>query len=472
MKNEALVALIEVYYDDPVAFAEDMLGFMPDGWQRDAMMALAKEPLVSVRSAQGVGKTAVEAAIVIWYLCTRPFPKVICTAPTRQQLNDVLWAEVDKWLSTSKVKKLLKWTKTKIAMVGNEERWFATARTATKPENMQGLHEDHMLFVVDEASGIDDKIMEAVLGTLSGAENKLFMCGNPTRTHGIFYDSHHRDRADYVALKVSSYDSSRTNKENVDRLIRRYGIDSDVVRVRVFGEFPKAEPDALIPLEFAEAAVHRRIYENEDGEEVIPEEALLQIGVDVARYGDDETVIQPRIGAKALAQSKWSGQDTVRTAGEALRITRELMRKYKRNFAVIAVDDTGVGGGVTDLLRAQVRENEYNIAVVACINNAKAKANDKYDSWGAESHFDLRDRFISGEIEIAENDDDLIAQITARKYHITSKGKFAVESKKEMKKRGLRSPDRGDAMVLAFANVSVDASTSKLQEIMKAIKVY
>lgn len=471
MKNEALVALIEVYYDDPVAFAEDMLGFTPDGWQRDAMMALAKEPLVSVRSAQGVGKTAVEAAIVIWYLCTRPFPKVICTAPTRQQLNDVLWAEVDKWLSTSKVKKLLKWTKTKIAMVGNEERWFATARTATKPENMQGFHEDHMLFVVDEASGIDDKIMEAVLGTLSGAENKLFMCGNPTRTHGIFYDSHHRDRADYVALKVSSYDSSRTNKDNVERLIRRYGIDSDVVRVRVFGEFPKAEPDALIPLEFAEAAVHRRIYENDDGIERVPQEAIIQIGVDVARYGNDETVIQPRVGGKAYPQIRRSGQDTVSTAGDALRTARELMRIHERNFAIIAVDDTGVGGGVTDLLRAQVREAEYNIAVVACINNAKANDSETYDEWGSEAHFNLRDRFVDGEIQM-DNDDDLLAQVTSRKYRITSKGKFKVESKDEMKKRGLRSPDRADALVLAFANVSVSETTASAYNIAQNIKIY
>lgn len=471
MKNEALVALIEVYYDDPVAFAEDMLGFTPDGWQCDAMMALAKEPLVSVRSAQGVGKTAVEAAIVIWYLCTRPFPKVICTAPTRQQLNDVLWAEVDKWLSTSKVKKLLKWTKTKIAMVGNEERWFATARTATKPENMQGFHEDHMLFVVDEASGIDDKIMEAVLGTLSGAENKLFMCGNPTRTHGIFYDSHHRDRADYVALKVSSYDSSRTNKDNVERLIRRYSIDSDVVRVRVFGEFPKAEPDALIPLEFAEAAVHRRIYEDDDGIERVPQEAIIQIGVDVARYGNDETVIQPRVGSKAYPQIRRSGQDTVSTAGDALHTARELMRIHERNFAIIAVDDTGVGGGVTDLLRAQVREAEYNIAVVACINNAKANDSETYDEWGSEAHFNLRDRFVDGEIQM-DNDDDLLAQVTSRKYRITSKGKFKVESKDEMKKRGLRSPDRADALVLAFANVSVSETTASAYNIAQNIKIY
>jgi hypothetical protein len=103
-----------------------------------------------------------------------------------KQLYDVLWAEVSKWLNDSLIKSLLKWTKTKVSMVGDAERWFATARTATKPENMQGFHEDHMLIVVDEASGVSDQIMEAILGTLTGYDNKLLMCGNPNNIEGVF----------------------------------------------------------------------------------------------------------------------------------------------------------------------------------------------------------------------------------------------------------------------------------------------
>lgn len=119
-----------------------------------------------------------------------------------------------------------------------EKRWFAVARTATKPENMQGFHEDNMLFIVDEASGVAEPIMEAVLGTLSGGNNKLLMCGNPTKTSGTFYDSHinAKVRPLYRSRRVSSRDVSRTNKENIDMLERRYGKDSNVVRVRVDGE--------------------------------------------------------------------------------------------------------------------------------------------------------------------------------------------------------------------------------------------
>jgi len=162
-------------------FCEDILNVHPDPWQRDVLYDLAHNRLVSVRSGQGVGKTGLESWAALWFLCTRPFPKVVCTAPTMNQLYDVLWAEIAKWLSYSKVERLLEWTKTKVYMKGHKERWFATAKTATKPENMQGYHEDYMLFIVDEASGVEDKILEAILGMLSGPENKLLMCGNPTK---------------------------------------------------------------------------------------------------------------------------------------------------------------------------------------------------------------------------------------------------------------------------------------------------
>ena len=121
--DKALITLLDSYWDNPVWFAEDMLGFKADPWQEKVLMDLAQHPKVSVRSGQGVGKTGLESIVVTWYLCTRPFPKVIATAPTRQQLYDVLWAEIAKWLSGSKVEKLLKWTKTKIYMNGFEERW-------------------------------------------------------------------------------------------------------------------------------------------------------------------------------------------------------------------------------------------------------------------------------------------------------------------------------------------------------------
>lgn len=467
----ALVDLIDVYWDDPVAFAEDILNFFPDPWQRAVLNDLASSPFVSVRSGQGVGKTGLEAVAVIWYLCCRPNPKVVCTAPTRQQLNDVLWAEISKWLESSLVKNFLKWTKTKVYMLGSEERWFATARTATKPENMQGFHEDYMLFVVDEASGVADNIMEAILGTLSGAENKLLMCGNPTRTSGVFYDSHHRDRSDYKTHKVSSWDSSRASKENIERLIRKYGEDSDVVRVRVYGEFPKAEPDTFIHLEKVEAAAMREVYMNDEGVRVIPREALLEIGVDVARYGDDETTIVPRIGNFVPFLKTYTKQDTMTTAGHVIRLAKMLMLEYGRPSCVIKIDDDGIGGGVTDRLREIVQEEKLYIDIIDCHNGGTALNPENYFNWGSESWATIREYLHDGDIQIP-NDEDLIGQLSTRKYRVTSKGKIQLESKDEMKKRGLRSPDRADALVLAFAKTGREAIDSDVAALMRGVRVH
>lgn len=451
-----LVALIDLYWDDPGAFVQDILRAEPDEWQAAVLFDIAHYPLVSVRSGQGVGKTSLEAWVVVWFLCCRPNPKVVCTAPTRQQLHDVLWAEVAKWLEGSMVKNLLKWTKTKIYMIGHEQRWFATARTATKPENMQGFHEDYMLFIVDEASGVADPIMEAIDGTLSGPENKLLMCGNPTRTSGYFYRSHHQNRGDFRTHKVSARNSKRTNRKNIERLEKQYGQDSDVVRVRVDGEFPRAEPDTFIPLELAEAAAAREVYvrilDEDIGEwsQSIPDTAEIEIGVDVARFGDDETVIVPRVGLMVPFIRTYTKQDTMVTAGWAISAAKELMRFYGRPRCTIKIDDDGVGGGVTDRIREVVREEGLYIDVVDCHNGGKADDYDHYDNWGTEAWANVRDLFQAGEIQIP-NDEDLIGQLSTRKYTVTSKGRIILESKKEMKKRGLRSPDRADALVLAFA---------------------
>ena len=129
---------IPVYRRNPVLFAREILRFEPDEWQRVALMDLAENPKVAIKSGQGVGKTGLEAVALLWFLTCFPYPRVVATAPTKQQLHDVWWPEASPLL-----KHILKWTKTYIYMVGHEKRWFATARTATKPENMQGFHEDN-----------------------------------------------------------------------------------------------------------------------------------------------------------------------------------------------------------------------------------------------------------------------------------------------------------------------------------------
>ena len=248
--------MLPVWTEDPVQFCQDVLFFSPDEWQKEALYALRDNPRVAVKSGQGVGKTGVEACALIWFLVCFPDARIVATAPTKQQLNDVLWSEVAKWMNNSDLlRMLMKWTKTYIYMIGYEKRWFAVARTATKPENMQGFHEENMLFIIDEASGVADPIMEAIYGTLSGVNNKLLMMGNPTKVTGAFHDAFTADRSLWKCFTVSSRNSPRTNKDNIASLDRKYGKKSNVVRVRVDGEFPEQDDDIFIPISYVEQSI-------------------------------------------------------------------------------------------------------------------------------------------------------------------------------------------------------------------------
>ena len=446
---------IPEYQKNPVIFAKEVLKFAPDEWQRKSLMDLAGNSKVAIKSGQGVGKTGMEAVALLWFLTCFPYPRVVATAPTKQQLHDVLWSEVAKWQEQSPLlREILKWTKTHIYMIGYEKRWFAAARTATKSENMQGFHEKNMLFIVDEASGVSDPIMEAILGTLSGENNKLLLCGNPTRTSGTFFEAFHIDRAMYQCYTVSSIDSPRTNKQNIESLIKKYGADSNVVRVRVFGEFPKQEDDVFIMLSLIEHC-GSKIYE-------LPEDKgmpYIMFGVDVARFGDDETVIYRNTQGKLKLAVHRKGQDLMATVGDIVSQYKKVMREFPdyQGRIYVNIDDTGLGGGVTDRLKEVKREQQLHRLFIVPINAAEKIETDTKEGKEAAEYYNnltthmwavLRELMERKQIEI-EEEADTFAQLSVRKYFMASNGKLELESKKEMKKRGVSSPDRADAAALS-----------------------
>jgi phage terminase large subunit len=450
---------IPVYRKSPTTFFKEILNFNPDQWQADVATDLAGHRGVSVRSGQGVGKTALEAAIALWFLSCFPFARVVCTAPTRQQLNDVLWAEISKWQSKSPIlKRILKWTKTKIYVRKYEERWFATARTATKPENMQGFHEDYMLFIVDEASGVEDRIMEAILGTLSGEYNKLLMCGNPTKTSGVFFDSHNKDREDYRTHKVSCLNSPRTSKDNIAMLKRKFGEGSDVWRVRVEGEFPRGESDTFISLEMALFA--------KENVTVAPKGETLYIGADIARFGDDETAIYARLNGVVIDSHFHHKEGLMVTAGWLLNMAARCRQANPTiSHVQIRIDDDGLGGGVTDRLNEVNDEQGLGYEIIP-VRNGAASDDEYYGNKGSELWGQIKERLdgnmskhilgLPGDLQIPD-DDKLITQLTTRKWKMGSNGTIRLERKEDMKKRGLSSPDRADAFFLAFANVETES---------------
>lgn len=471
---------IPIYRTNPVLFAKEVLLFEPDDWQRDALMDLAENPKVAIKSGQGVGKTGLEAVALLWFLCCYPYPRIVATAPTKQQLHDVLWSEVSKWMSKSPLlSEILKWTKTYIYMVGYEKRWFAVARTATKPENMQGFHEDNMLFLVDEVSGVSDPIMEAVLGTLSGENNKLLMCGNPTKTSGTFFDAFNGDRGQYKCHTVSSRNSPRTNKDNIASMDRKYGKESNVVRVRVDGEFPTQEDDIFIPLSWIEAscavelseetARAMGVFKNKDG--ILQPRNMggitkIEIGCDVARFGDDKTCIGYRINEYVQIFKKYNGKDTTWTASNIATLYKKLKTQYKWNGIIpVKIDDGGVGGGVTDQLRSYRRTDPaiYEDMFLYPVNFGQPIRHKYYYDTTTYMMGVVRDLIAPYDDEgnehmpeiILPNDNDLIGQLSCRKYDFTSNGKQKVESKKEMKERGISSPDEADCILLVCLPVKL-----------------
>lgn len=446
---------IPKYRIDPVYYAREVLRFEPDEWQKEALMDLAGNPKVAIKSGQGVGKTSVEAVALLWFLTCFPYPRVVATAPTKQQLHDVLWSETSKWQERSPLlKTILKWTKTYIYMKGYEKRWFATARTATRPENMQGFHEDNMLFIVDEASGVSDPIMEAILGTLSGGNNKLLLCGNPTKTSGAFYDAFTADRELYQCRTVSSRNSPRTDKENIISLERKYGKDSNVVRVRVDGEFPMQDDDVFIALSRVEHC-GSRLYE-------LPKDKgmpYLMFGVDIARFGNDETVIYRNAKGKLKMVAYRQGQNLMATAGDVIAQYKKAIKEFPdyKGPVYVNIDDTGLGGGVTDRLKEIKQEQKLHRLFIIPINAAEKietdtnegkEAAERYNNLTTHMWAVLRELIEDKQVEI-EDEASTFAQLSTRKYFMTSSGKLELESKKEMKKRGINSPDRADALALS-----------------------
>jgi phage terminase large subunit len=444
-EHNPLEEFVREYHGNPVGFVRDILGAEPLPYQAEFLEALADgERKMSVRSGHGTGKSTAASWAMLWFVLLRFPNKVVVTAPTSGQLFDALFAELKRWINELpeplKVMLIVKNDRVELAAAPSEA--FISARTsrAETPEALAGVHSDNVMLVVDEASGVPEAVFEAAAGSMSGHSAVTIMLSNPTRSSGTFFESQTRLSGSWWTRRWSCVDSPLVSDEFVDEMRLRYGEDSNAFRIRVLGEFPLADDDTIIPFHLVESAMHRDIQ--------VAEDTAVVWGLDVARFGSDKTALARRQGAVITDISSWQGLDLMQTVGR-VKAEYDGLSPSQRPREIL-VDVIGMGGGVVDRLR------ELGLPVRGVNVGEAPSMGDTYSNLRAELWFKMRGWLEQRTSRLPKND-QLIAELTSIRYSFLSSGKMKAESKDDMRKRGLASPDLADAVCLTLAADAVTA---------------
>lgn len=452
--SELISKKLKRWKADPILFVKEHFGIEPDAWQLETLRAVRDHQRLAMKACKGPGKTAVLAWISWWFLCTRPHPKLAATSISGDNLADNLWPEMAKWQAKSPfLKEQFKWTKTRIFAKDHPETWFMSARAWSKSadpskqaDTLAGLHADYIMFVIDEAGGIPDAIVATAEAALaSGKECKLVMAGNPTQTSGPLYRACTREAHLWWTISISSApdNPNRTPRVSIEwakQQIEKYGKDNPWVLVNVFGEFPPSSINQILSVDEVEAAMGRQIRP-----EAI-EDMQKRLGIDVARFGDDSTVIFPRQGKMAFMPVQMRNERNNDIAARVMQAKNKWGSEYE------FVDGTGgYGGGVCDFMRVG---GGTPIEVMA---SAKADSN-KYRNRRAENWFRMAQWIKEGGC-LPASIPELVGELTCATYSFDNQGRFILMPKEEMKEELQRSPDFADALALTFTYREMMKST-------------
>ena len=434
---------------NPGDFVRQVFHVKPTDYQEEALKALVEHGHVSIRSGHGTGKSALDAwAIILTMTCFYP-TRIPCTAPTGHQLDDILWKELATWHQAMdpNFKKFFEHTARRFDFKSGGGLSFAVARTSSRdnPEALQGFHsrDGALLFVLDEASGIHDKVFEVSEGALSTKGSRVLMTSNPTRRRGYFYDSHHMFKDEYACFQWNSEESPLVDPAYCKRMARKYGKDSNIYRVRVLGEFPRQEGDAVVDIDSVL---------NAQGRDVDPVDGPVLWGVDVARGGKDRSVlVKRRMNIMLEAPTAWRGKDSEQLADLIVQEYEKAEPEDKPDEIII--DMIGLGAGVYDILFYR------DFPVVGVNVSERASAHDRYNRLRDELWAKCAHWFNSGAVRIptqpGEIMTDFIDELTSIKYDDpTPQGKTKVQSKIDIMNDDtatrMNSPDLADAFVLTF----------------------
>lgn len=478
--NEELLEELALYADDPYGFVmfafpwgepgtdlEHIYG--PEPWQRELLEQIGKgllpptellgrllKQLHGRTSGHGIGKSAEIAWLILWCISTYEDARGVVTANTENQLKTKTWVELAKWHRMFIGKDLFKLTAT--ALFSVDPAHHTTWRMDMVPwserntEAFAGLHnqDKRIALFMDEASAIPDLIWEVSEGALTDKNTEIFWFafGNPTRNKGRFRECFEGGKFAHrwSTKAIDSREVSLTDKQQIQEWIDDYGDDSDFVRVRVKGQFPRIDAESFISFDLASQATQRTVVRNTS----LP----VVLGVDVARFGDDASVIYPRQGRDGVSRpiEVYFGLDTVQLAHRVMRAF------HKHGASLIFVDEGGVGGGVVDQLRVfrlPVVGVDFGSAPDEVNEETGVKyANKRAEIWGAMRTWLERGSIpysVPGLARLDGSQITLVDELIGPNFGLTDKEKIKLESKKDMRRRGLPSPNVADALACTFA---------------------
>lgn len=468
--NDELIAELAQYSKDPYGFVlfafpwgeagtelENETG--PDEWQvtllkaiRDDLISLEQALLYARTSGHGVGKSALVSWLILWAISTFEDTRGVVTANTENQLKTKTWVECAKWFRLFIGRELFRFTAT--AIFSRDPEHSTTWRLDMVPwserntEAFAGLHNQgkRILVVFDEASAIPEIIWETTEGALTDKDTEIIWAvfGNPTQNTGRFRECFAGGRFAHRwnSGVIDSRQSKRTDKEQIQRWIDDYGEDHDFVRVRVRGVFPRVDATSFISLEVAREAAERII---------VPQNGFpLILGVDVGRFGDDPSVIYPRKGrdARSYPIELYYTIDTMELASKVSAAYHRL----KANF--VFIDGGGVGGGVVDRLRQlrvpvmEVQFGAKSDGISEHDDEGTRYANKRAEIWGAMRAW-LKEGAIPDRVPGSET--AITDELTGPMYGTNKKEEILLEAKKDMRRRGVPSPNVADALACTFA---------------------
>jgi hypothetical protein len=463
--RKQLLANSETYTEwanDPIGFNEVVLrGFF---WskQKEVSNALVHHRRVAVRSCHDVGKSALAARIATWWICAHP-PEdvfVVTMAPTWRQVTAILWREINQLHA-------------KFGLIGRitQKQWyineqlvaFGTSPAGHDPTALQGIHARNVLVIMDEACGIEKPLWDAVDSLVANETSRLLAIGNPDDPSTQFHEVC-RPGSGWHVVGIDAFESPNLTGEPIPDWLRpllvskmwveekrlTWGESSPQWASKVRGRFPVIGDDTLIGEDAIRLAVSKF--------STTPPGSVIELGVDVARYGSNASIIVLNKMPRVSIYKKLRNRDTMYLVGEIVNAVRET------KATVIKIDDAGLGGGPLDRLRELQKTEPHRLppsvkilGINAGSAASKKKASERFFNLRAELYWNLRTLFNEGHIAI-DGDQDMQKQLSHIKYSIDSHGRICVETKEELKKRGLQSPDEADALMLACAPSSLFAA--------------